>query len=247
MGLYYLQSRYYNPEVGRFLNADALISTGQGVLGNNMFAYCGNNPVSRVDATGCAFVQINYNLDGLPNDLFPDIGGGCAVGLVGAGVVVQTVKAVQKVVNNTSEAVVQQQLKTYGVSFYKGVPVCMTELMPNGSAFSLGIIVMDDFYETATPSYFSNVIKHEYGHRVHMDQIGVPTYLLTVGIPSATFAGLSRFSTFIKKNYESLPWENIAEQLGNVNGTYLPGAETAASAYWVYTLYISQILRIVWG
>ncbi len=51
-GLYYLQSRYYNPEVGRFINADALVSTGQGLLGNNMFAYCRNNPVCRVDIEG---------------------------------------------------------------------------------------------------------------------------------------------------------------------------------------------------
>ena len=53
-GLYYLQSRYYNPIWGRFLNADALVSTGQGNLGNNMFAYCRNNPVSRKDASGMA-------------------------------------------------------------------------------------------------------------------------------------------------------------------------------------------------
>ena len=51
-GLYYLQSRYYNPEWGRFLNADALVSTGQGLLGNNMFAYCGNNPVNCCDPCG---------------------------------------------------------------------------------------------------------------------------------------------------------------------------------------------------
>ena len=51
-GLYYLQSRYYDPKVGRFINADAFASTGQGVLGNNMFAYCGNNPVSREDGSG---------------------------------------------------------------------------------------------------------------------------------------------------------------------------------------------------
>ena len=51
-GLYYLQSRYYNPEIGRFINADSLVSTGQGMLGYNMFAYCGNNPVNRVDSTG---------------------------------------------------------------------------------------------------------------------------------------------------------------------------------------------------
>ena len=53
-GLYYLQSRYYNPEMGRFLNADALVSTGQGILGNNMFAYCLNNPVNLEDITGSA-------------------------------------------------------------------------------------------------------------------------------------------------------------------------------------------------
>ena len=51
-GLYYLQSRYYNPEIGRFLNADNYPATGQGLLGNNMFAYCGNDPVLRVDPTG---------------------------------------------------------------------------------------------------------------------------------------------------------------------------------------------------
>ena len=51
-GLYYLQSRYYNPEWGRFINADGYTSTGQGILGNNMFAYCGNNPVNYTDPTG---------------------------------------------------------------------------------------------------------------------------------------------------------------------------------------------------
>ena len=55
---YYLQSRYYNPEIGRFLNADAYVSTGQGVLGNNMFAYCGNNPSSFKDDTGTFFKHI---------------------------------------------------------------------------------------------------------------------------------------------------------------------------------------------
>ena len=51
-GLYYLQSRYYDPEVGRFINADGYTATGQGLTGNNMFAYCGNNPVMRADYTG---------------------------------------------------------------------------------------------------------------------------------------------------------------------------------------------------
>ena len=51
---YYLQSRYYDPETGRFLNADGLVQTGQGVLDKNMFAYSKNNPVMLIDPTGAA-------------------------------------------------------------------------------------------------------------------------------------------------------------------------------------------------
>jgi len=51
-GFYYLNSRYYDPETGRFLNADAYMSTGLGILGYNMYAYCRNNPVSRQDPNG---------------------------------------------------------------------------------------------------------------------------------------------------------------------------------------------------
>ena len=51
-GLYYLQSRYYNPAIGRFINADSLVSTGQGLLGHSMFAYCLNNPANMCDSNG---------------------------------------------------------------------------------------------------------------------------------------------------------------------------------------------------
>ena len=52
-GLYYLKSRYYDPEVGRFINPDAFATTDvDGVLSANMFAYCENNPVNKEDPTG---------------------------------------------------------------------------------------------------------------------------------------------------------------------------------------------------
>ena len=51
-GLYYLSSRYYDPETRRFIKADGFVSTGQGMLSANMFAYCENNPVNMVDRDG---------------------------------------------------------------------------------------------------------------------------------------------------------------------------------------------------
>ena len=56
-GYYYLNSRYYDPEVKRFINADSYVSTGQGMLGHNMFAYCQSNPVMYVDSTGSRHVM----------------------------------------------------------------------------------------------------------------------------------------------------------------------------------------------
>lgn len=50
--LYYLNSRYYNPRWGRFINADNYISTDSGPLGDNMYLYCNNNPISYVDSDG---------------------------------------------------------------------------------------------------------------------------------------------------------------------------------------------------
>ena len=57
-GFYYLQSRYYDPAICRFINADTYLSTGQGMLGHNMFTYCGNNPVNYCDSSGRFFFTL---------------------------------------------------------------------------------------------------------------------------------------------------------------------------------------------
>ena len=57
-GFYYLQSRYYDPSIGRFINADSYVSTGQRFLGYNMFAYCGNDPVNYADCQGNASINV---------------------------------------------------------------------------------------------------------------------------------------------------------------------------------------------
>ena len=64
-GFYYLQSRYYDPANRRFINADSYASTGQGFIGINMFAYCGNNPVARIDVSGLFWEEIAEFLGGI--------------------------------------------------------------------------------------------------------------------------------------------------------------------------------------
>ena len=53
-GFYYVSSRYYDPEIGRFINADDIDYLGAdgSPLSYNLFAYCMNNPVNRFDVNG---------------------------------------------------------------------------------------------------------------------------------------------------------------------------------------------------
>ena len=52
--LYYLNSRYYDPEIGRFINADDVQYLGENgdFVNYNLFAYCENNPTNRFDENG---------------------------------------------------------------------------------------------------------------------------------------------------------------------------------------------------
>ena len=52
-GLYYLITRYYDPETGRFISADSIEYLNPETLGGlNLYAYCGNNPVMAIDPDG---------------------------------------------------------------------------------------------------------------------------------------------------------------------------------------------------
>ncbi len=54
--LYYLQTRYYDPELGRFISQDSIeYAAPETINGLNLYAYCGNNPVMNIDPTGTAW------------------------------------------------------------------------------------------------------------------------------------------------------------------------------------------------
>ena len=60
--LYYLQSRYYDAEVGRFVNADSICNLGISgtVFGFNLYSYCDSNPVVYQDKTGEALINVVF-------------------------------------------------------------------------------------------------------------------------------------------------------------------------------------------
>jgi len=51
-GLLYLRARYYDPNIGRFITQDSYTGTLTNPLSQNLYIYCGNNPVAYVDPSG---------------------------------------------------------------------------------------------------------------------------------------------------------------------------------------------------
>ena len=62
-GYYYLQTRYYDPTTGRFLNSDDIkyLGTTDCSIGFNLFSYCDNNPVNRSDVNGHSWISDRFN------------------------------------------------------------------------------------------------------------------------------------------------------------------------------------------
>ena len=94
-GLYYLNSRYYDPQTGRFINAEPNVDYGKfdegaGLNGYNVFAYCANNPVMFKDDSGEFVISISIGIGSLLT--WATYGIATAVG-VGAGVAIGTAVA----------------------------------------------------------------------------------------------------------------------------------------------------------
>ena len=125
--LYYLNSRYYDAVTGRFLNADNCVSTGGGVLGYNMFAYCYNNPVMLSDSAGNWPSLLKALLQPIKNTVSKIVNTVKAVSSVTKAINKTVAKAAKKTVkivtvaalvtpfnrliNNSNEAKISQEVK----------------------------------------------------------------------------------------------------------------------------------------
>lgn len=124
----------------------------------------------------------------------------------------------------------------------------MTDLSPfDGSAFSFGIIVIDDDNKGLSPEKFAELLNHEYGHLRHMLGIGPVAYFLTTALPSLACAGICAadipiISELVDANYYNFPWERIADYFGGVNRGYSNGANTIGTLYWLFTVLVGQHL-----
>ena len=126
-------------------------------------------------------------------------------------------------------------LNSTGFSLYNNVPVLK---LPFGKdiGFSAGIIFLGAGVRADEPGVAT--LKHEYGHVVHLAQIGWESYIVWVLIPS-----VYNFHRGVKyKDYYSQPWEYIADILGGVdrsNGSqpyaYAKGARERANKYYQFT------------
>ena len=222
-GLYYLNSRYYDPATGRFINADVYVSTGQGIIGNNMYAYCNNNPIMYVDTTG----QFPWVTLIVALVLFTPIGGTAlqaATSVISyAGIAVASMfdKDIRNDMNsigwNPFNADESATLNSNKVSFYKGVPVFQISGMKG--SMSLGAIFFDK-------SQGVEVLKHERGHNTQLMSMGIGNYLIQIGIPS------------VWKNEDKAPWELSASMLGGsalANG-YSPKQKQKARNYFIRSM-----------
>ena len=191
-GYYYLQSRYYDPEIGRWINADGVMSTvGGDICGYNLFAYCFNNPVNMIDSSGRWPQWIEDVVDWVDDNIVQPV----------VGFVEDVAEDFSNFDwDNQSE---ERVLQSNYFSAYKGVPVIRTNGDRSGS---FGAIFLTR--ETNNRSNPEDIVRHEYGHTKQWEQLDIVTYSLFIGLPSWQNWGTGE--------YYSKLWEITADIYGDV-------------------------------
>ena len=209
-GLYFLNSRYYDPAIGRFITPDSYDYLDSMTIGGiDLYAYCNNDPVNYSDPSGHFALLIGLLIAAAM--LFTPIGGAvaqlvtsivCYAGMAVASLWDESIRSDMNAIGwNPFNANEDSVLSSNTVSFYKGVPVFRTNGDRSGS---FGAIFL-------TRQSNKDDLRHERGHNWQLMMMGIGTYAFTVGMPSPLILGNY-------KSYYDSPWETMADILGGVNG-----------------------------
>ena len=228
LGFYYLNTRYYDPKIGRFINADGIMA---GVNGNfkgyNLFAYCFNDPINMTDDAGDwpSWNDIKSGYKKLKKWVKNNI--------------VTPVKDFANDCKNYEKynEDVNKVFESKYFSSYKGKLVIRfdeSELLSSFSVFDT-VFLEHRKYDTNTDddnvSQKNNLLNHEYGHLLQEDDLGTGKYLLSVALPSVIYNVLSKNNGILKGNYYNMPWEYDADMRGGVNRGYSSWAPGISDGY----------------
>ena len=168
-GLYYLQSRYYDPKTGRFINADdtAYVDTNSGTpLSTNMFAYCENNHINKTDPNGCYNIK-NFNCYayafGINNRwMIPGLPDHCGELLPSYYTVDQIVKSVKKTFGKKVRKLKNKKSRIYKGEYRIAVRVCPYSFVPKDGHYGPYIKTFDFHFWKQDPRTLKWWNKHSY-------------------------------------------------------------------------------------
>ncbi|MCM1441220.1 MAG: RHS repeat-associated core domain-containing protein, partial [Roseburia sp.] len=230
-GLYYLNTRYYDPTTGRFISQDSVeYAENEVINGLNLYAYCGNNPVMRVDPNGTDWWSNFCNWWG---NVWSAVGrflGGAVLTVAGFGMALTAGLASIFSPGFTAFAQIGLTIGMYGVAMVGSVfssdvkhdmdiinwnPFNADEaavLQSKHFSFYHGVsVIRFDGKRSGTfgimllsrNTYDTNTVKHEWGHIPQLLILGPVKYGLFIGLPSALKLGLQDDGLYYKQSWES--------------------------------------------
>jgi RHS repeat-associated protein len=208
--LYYLNSRYYDTSVGRFINADGLVDR-RTMTSHNLYSYCTNNPVIYTDSSGQYFEIIGLALRYIT--LGYQIYNGLETGSITAHDLAKDIVNYSK---NNSDIDIVKDAKVF--SSINGTFVIKQDIVT--SCQYGNTIYLDKYSSTST-------INHEYGHSVQEKMIGTYEYTFRIAIPSVIYYNIDKETNLPEFLYFSMPWERSADYFGGVDrgeNYYFPGS-----------------------
>ena len=225
--LYFLKTRYYDPEIGRFMTIDSIAYlNSNSINGLNLYAYCGNNPVMGIDPNGTSVLGV---LAGIAAYVFSGVifqAAVTATSFVGMAIASIWDTDIREDLNklrvgetglinifNDDIDIITSSKK---VSFYKGAPIFIGTLSNRSGSF--GLIYLNAGQKNA------ETIQHEYGHNKQIMLLGPLNFLFSIGIPSYLMLGLDKYTVplgrGLKYNYYRQPWEASADMFGGIGRDY---------------------------